>query len=91
VNNKLWKNKKKISASLSLLASPMQHKQYSDNVNDNSDNYFLLVNKSYWSACASQTDSYIFSSEYHNQLTLVSISSGSWCEFHTEILKCIVE
>jgi hypothetical protein len=32
-------------ASLALLASPMHHKWHSDNVNDNTDDYFLLVNK----------------------------------------------
>jgi hypothetical protein len=39
-----WKIKE-IPASLTLLASPMQHKEYSDNVNDNIDDFFLLVNK----------------------------------------------
>jgi hypothetical protein len=44
VNNKSRKNKIN-TCSLALVALPMQHKFFSDNVKNNTDDYLLLVKK----------------------------------------------
>jgi hypothetical protein len=51
VNSKSWKNKRN-ACFFPLLAMPEQHLSYSGNVYDNSDDCFLLINKTYWTAYA---------------------------------------
>jgi hypothetical protein len=56
MNNKNHGKIKEIPPFLTPLALPTRHIQYSDNVNDNTDNYFLLVNKTLLDCvCVTQT------------------------------------
>jgi hypothetical protein len=65
---------KGMPASIALLASPLLHKYYSDNVDDNTYDCFLLINKSYWTMYALQTNNnYTFSFEYHNPFPLALV------------------
>jgi hypothetical protein len=50
---------------------------------------FCSLTKYYWTVYPLQTNNYTFSFEYQNLHISVSISSRSWCEFHTDILKHI--
>jgi hypothetical protein len=70
----------------------MQHKWYGDNVDDNTDDCFFLINKYYWTVYALQTNNdYTFSFKYHNLHILIYISNCSWYAFHMEILKHVIE
>jgi hypothetical protein len=79
-----------------LTPSHLQPRLHSTNnsykVNDNTDDHFTLINKSYLTAHALQTNNnYTFSYEYHNLHILVSFSNCSWYEFDMEMLKHVVE
>lgn len=53
-------------ASIALPATSIQH-EYSDNVDYNNCEYFLLIDKGYWAAYASQiNNNYTFSFKYHS-------------------------
>jgi hypothetical protein len=67
--------------SLALLIMPILHKLLSDNVDDNTDYCFLLINKSYWTVYVLQT-----SNNYYSQFP---VSLGM--KFHMEIFKHVVE
>jgi hypothetical protein len=86
-----------IPASLALLTSPMWHAWYSDNVNNNTDDYRLLVNKKLLD-CVCITDKqqldifiWISQSSYfgaHFQLLLVWVPHGSFETYSWIIYKC---
>jgi hypothetical protein len=71
----------------------MQHKYNNedddDDDNNNNDNYFLLINRNLQGHLCFTDKQQTFSFKYHNLNILVSTSSYSLYEFHTEILKQI--
>jgi hypothetical protein len=89
MNNKSQKNKRNtcFPHTSRLVNAPQTN---SDKVNDNTDNYFLLINK-VTELCVlyRQTTIKTFFFENHNLHILVSISSCSWYELHMEALKHI--
>jgi hypothetical protein len=92
MNNKSW-NIKEIPASLTLLASAMQHKKKTVIMwMIILTTAFCSLTKSYWTAYALQTNNkYMFSFEYDKHHILVSISNCSWYEFQMKILNCTFE
>jgi hypothetical protein len=70
----------------------MQHKQYSDKEDDDNDECFLPLNKSYWTMHSLQANNnYTYPLKYYNVHILVFITSCSWYELHMDILKSAAE
>jgi hypothetical protein len=81
INNKSWKNKR--NTYFPSTSSFTNATQYTNNMNDNTDDYFLLINKKLLDRVCfinkQQLDILFF--DYHNLYISVSISSWSWHEY----------
>jgi hypothetical protein len=87
--NKSQKKKNTYFPCTSSLASVAQ---YSDNVDDNTDDSFSVINKSYWAAHALQTNNnYTFYVEYYNPLPDYLLSDNKLkLQVRTSLAGCVI-